>query len=153
MNTSPPQNHCTFMQGSCPCKACTLPPGSTHRRFRSVQLSSKLGRTKTIKAKFRVAFTCRANSAQIRQSRQDSGRGLSHYSGQSPFASFRLSPPRPAAEPLGIQPPCRMTRVNSHCACGLISPCSGRDCVQSLWPSYMGLYPQSTATSRRAVLC
>ena len=31
---------------------------------------------------------------------------------------------------------------------GRISPCSGRDCVKSLWPSYMGLHHQRTGHCR-----
>ena len=31
----------------------------------------------------------------------------------------------------------------SHCTCGFISPCGGRDCVKSLRLFCMGLYPQT----------
>ena len=35
-----------------------------------------------------------------------------------------------------------LRRTGVHCTYGLISPCSGHDCVKSLRSSYMGLYPQ-----------
>jgi len=45
-----------------------------------------------------IALRCRANSAQIRQSRPVYGLVLSHYPGKCPLKRFKLFPSRSAAE-------------------------------------------------------